>query len=113
MSIEIHRTLANQIIAQAITLNADQALWGLIDIEKQEGSFFQHPIDCEATNLIDYVLVYNQSQSQQDKIEQLHAQMLDQQRLIEIFEDTKGVVGLRAYIKQGKMLAPQELELLY
>ena len=55
------------------------------------------------------ILVYNQSQQSidiRDKIE-----YSDGQKNIEIFQETEGVFGLRAYRQIGKMHTPVTLEL--
>ena len=55
------------------------------------------------------ILIYNQSPQSieiRDKIE-----YSDGQKNIEIFQDTAGVFGLRAYLQKGKIQTPVTLEL--
>ena len=56
----------------------------------------------------DAIIFYNQSESSLSLIEQLTFK--NQQDLIEIFQETRGVFGLRAYTQQGKILVPQTLK---
>ena len=112
MSLKIPRTVVNQILTKAMSVSNDEILWGLYEIKQQSCLFFSCEPTLQADSLHDYCIIYNQSESIIDAVEKLQAAMLDQQSMIEIFEDTKGVVGLRAYRKQGKMLQPLALEIM-
>lgn len=111
MSLKVPRTVVNQIISKAMNVSNSEILWGLFDKEQQNCLFFSCEPKLNAESLLAYAIIYNQANGIADTIEKLHAQMLEQQSMIEIFEDTKGVIGLRAYQKQGKMLQPLTLEI--
>lgn len=96
-------------MSRAISLS-DQPLTGIIapngalqfidDVEQINQTLHKSP---------DSILIYNQSPGSsqvKDKI-----QHYDGQRCIEIFQDTRGVFGLRAYLQVGKMQTPVKLEL--
>lgn len=112
MTLKVARTVVNQILTKAMSVSSDDILWGLFDIEQQNCLFFSCKPEFSVESLLDYSIIYNQSEVIADAVEKLQAQMLDQQKMIEIFEETKGVVGLRAYQKQGKMLQPLALEIV-
>lgn len=112
LSLKVPRTVVNQILTKAMKSSSDDILWGLFDSEQQSCLFFSCEPKPEVESLLRYSIIYNQSNVILDAVEKLQAQMLDQQSMIEIFEDTKGVVGLRAYQKVGKMLQPLALEIL-
>lgn len=101
----------NQILHRAMSVSPGEPLWGCYNKIAQQCEFYAQKPQREVDNILDYVVIYNQSSALSDSIESLHAQIAENQALIEIFEDTKGVLGLRAYQKQGKMLLPQHLEL--
>ncbi len=54
-------------------------------------------------------LIYNQNSDTRQIKNQI--EFLDGQKTIEIFQDTEGVFGLRAYHQQGKIQIPITLEL--
>lgn len=112
MSLKIPRTVVNQILTKAMSVTGEEILWGLYDNEQQSCLFFSCEPKFDVEALKNHAIIYNQSQIIGSAIEKLQAQMLSQQRMIEIFEETKGVVGLRAYQKHGKMLQPIALEIL-
>ena len=93
-------------------VSSSEILWGLYDMEQKYCLFFSCEPDLNADSLTSYVIIYNQSPVIANAVEKLQAHMLDQQSMIEIFEETKGVVGLRAYQKQGKILLPLALEII-
>ncbi len=113
MSLKIPRTVVNQILTKAMSVINDEILWGLYDIEQQNCLFFSCIPELNTESLQNYAIIYNQSSIISDAVEKLQAHMLDQQSMIEIFEETKGVVGLRAYQKHGKMLQPLALEITH
>lgn len=55
------------------------------------------------------ILIYNQNKQALDIIDQVI--MKDAQQSIEVFQDTEGVFGLRAYQLRGKLQTPVTLEL--
>jgi len=112
LSLKVPRTVVNEILTKAMRVSSSDILWGLYDIEQQNCLFFSCKPELNTDSLLNYCIIYNQSSIIADAVEKLQAQMLDQQSMIEIFEETKGVVGLRAYQKQGKMLLPLALEIL-
>lgn len=113
MSFQIPRTVVNQILTKAMSTKSEDMLWGLYDIKQQCCLFFSCEPELNVDDLLDYAVVYNQSATIIQLVEELQAQMLDQQIMIEIFEDTKGVVGIRAHQKHGKMLNPLALEITH
>ena len=108
-SVKIKRTLATHIMSRAISLS-DQSLTGIItpngalqfidDVEQINQTLHKSP---------DSILIYNQSRGSSQIKDQI--QHYDGQRCIEIFQDTRGVFGLRAYLQIGKMQTPVKLEL--
>lgn len=105
---KILRTTATHIMSRALH-HRDNCLMGVMDemenvfyaesAEDMEGLVVAHP---------GAVWIYNQNPVATDKIEQMLSS--DGQRCIEIFQDTKGVFGLRAYLQQGKLQKPITLE---
>ncbi len=112
MSLKIPRTVVNQILTKAMSVSTTDMLWGIYDIEQQSCLFFSCEPKFNTDGLSNYCIIYNQSSNIVEAIEKLQADMQDQQSMIEIFEETEGVVGLRAYLKQGKMLRPLSLEIM-
>lgn len=56
----------------------------------------------------DATLLHNQNEEAMRAIEQI--EHVDGQRSIEVFQDTEGVFGLRAYRMEGKLQTPITLE---
>lgn len=87
----------------------DSCLLGVMD--EQENVFYAESAE-EFDQLIarypNSVWLYNQHPLATDKMDQMMP--ADGQRCIEIFQDTKGVFGLRAYDQQGKLQTPIALE---
>lgn len=110
--LKLDRNLVNQVLTKAITTTNDSPLWAWIDLNSNQIQFadFCEPSDLDA--LKGKVIIYNQSSALEETLDHLRANAIDGQQLIEIFEDTKGVIGIRAYLKQNKMLIPEEMELL-
>jgi len=107
--VKIKRTTANKILTRAISLN-DQCLLGLM---KHNESIIYTDCKEDIHQLMlansDVILIYNQSPDAlriKDEIE-----YSDGQRCIEIFQDTEGVSGLRAYHQIQKIQTPVTLEL--
>ena len=101
----------NEILHRAMQLGSSEPLWGCYNKKQNHCEFYTQKPKREVDNMLDYVVIYNQSIALAESLEELHAKIAEHQAVIEIFEDTKGVVGLRAYEKDGKMLQPLELEL--
>ena len=96
-------------MSKAVTLQ-DLCLLGVMD--REENVFYAHTAE-ELNELIEThpeaIWIYNQSEQATETIDNLpHA---DGQESIEIFQDTEGVFGLRAYRQVGKMQTPVTLEL--
>jgi len=107
--VKIKRTTANKIMSLANQL-ADDCLLGIMS---ENEKLIQVYTDKELKQVMsaypESILVYNQSpQSIQirDTIE-----YSDGQKNIEVFQETKGVFGLRAYRQIGKIQTPVTLEL--
>ncbi len=112
LSLKIPRTVVNEILTKAMSVSTADILWGIYDSEQKCCLFFNCEPKFNTDDLLNYSIIYNQSSIIINAVEKLQAQMQDQQNMIEIFEETKGVVGLRAYQKQGKMLKPLALEIM-
>ena len=105
----IHRHTATEIMSKAVEVQ-ELCLLGVMDLD--ENLYFcdnqedllaliqQHP---------DSIWLYNQHPQAMDIIEQL--EQPQGQGTIEIFQDTEGVFGLRAYRQQDRMQTPVTLEL--
>lgn len=105
----IHRTTATKIMSKAIALQ-DQNLLGILDQNDQ--IVFCHNEEDMKTLINthhDSTWIYNQNQDAIDIMDQLNYS--DGQQCIEIFQDTEGVFGLRAYRQMGKIQTPITLEL--
>lgn len=109
MTVKIKRTIANKILSRASS-QMDRCLVALMDDEQAiiyadcEGDINQLVLDHPKA-----ILIYNQNPDAlkiKDKIE-----YSDGQQCIEIFQDTEGVTGLRAYLQVGKIQTPVILEL--
>lgn len=106
---KIHRTTATHIMSKAVDM---QELCLLAVMDKNGTVFYADSIEC-MNSLIrahpDATWLYNQNSDAIDSMEQLSYP--DGQKSIEIFQDTDGVFGLRAYRQMGKMQTPVTLEL--
>ncbi|MBL7003669.1 MAG: hypothetical protein ISR69_06560 [Gammaproteobacteria bacterium] len=111
MSLHIPRARVNEILAKAISIETGGCLCGLYHLAEQKCEFYTFEPQFEVSELLNYAMIYNQSVAMQDVVERFQAKALDQQILLEVFEDTEGVIGVRAYQKSAKMLSPLELEL--
>jgi hypothetical protein len=103
---KIARSLATRLMQRALR-HEDSPLLALIDdqrliqAESPEGWLRQAADSPRA------VRVYNQHPEALAIVESLPA--LDDERRIEIFQDTEGVFGLRAYRFDGKLARPETL----
>ena len=106
---KIQRTTANTIMSRALR-SIDYCLLAVLDT--QEKTFFaesaQQMDDLRQTHQ-NATLVFNQNDQALEYLEKLALE--DGQQCIEIFQDTDGVFGLRAYSLCGKMQTPVTLEL--
>ena len=107
---KIKRTLANQIMSRAIR-NHETCLLCLLSGRDK----LNCPDDCaEIPALLEAdpqaVLVYNQNADSLQLKERIAWR--DGQQTIEVFQDTEGVFGLRAWRLDGKLQVPVTLEYL-
>lgn len=100
----------NQILSKAMLTDGDDLLWGLLNSQQQSCALFHSELDLKPESLSECTFIYNQSSMLTESVEKVQAEAVDGQTFIEIFEDTKGVVGLRAYKKTAKMLQPLDLD---
>ncbi len=103
----IPRTLATQLMQRALR-HPDDALLALIDDHRpryfHDGDEWQQA----AAQALSAIRVYNQHPLALQAAEALQAH--DGEQRIEIFQDTEGVFGLRAYRIHGKLATPVLLE---
>ena len=105
----IKRTTATRIMGKAISLD-NSCLLAILEQDEQL-TFCDNPADFESM-LRDHptaISVYNQNPQALEIIDRLVN--ADGQQSIEVFQDTEGVFGLRAYRINGKMQSPVTLEL--
>lgn len=106
---KIQRTTANTIMARALR-SSDYCLLAVLDThEKTIFAESTQQMDDLLQTHQDATLVFNQSDQALEYLDQLA--LGDGQKCIEIFQDTDGVFGLRAYNQCGKMQTPVTLEL--
>lgn len=105
---KIARTLATHLMQRALR-HEDSPLLALID-GRQQLSTSDSPEAWlrQAAAAPDAIRVYNQHPEAQAIVESLPTH--DGERRIEIFQDTEGVFGLRAYCLDGKLARPVALE---
>lgn len=106
---KINRTTATHIMSKAVDM---QELCLLAVMDKNDTVFYADSVK-SLNRLIqthpDAIWLYNQNPDAIDSMEQLSYP--DGQQSIEIFQDTEGVFGLRAYQQTGNMQTPVTLEL--
>lgn len=106
---QIKRTTATEIMSKAVELQ-DRCLLGVMD---QDESIYYCDSQENMLSLIqthtDSIWFHNQNPEAVEIMEQI--EYPDGQQSIEIFQDTEGVFGLRAYQQKGKMQMPVTLEL--
>lgn len=105
--VNIHRSLATRIMTRALRNHAN-CLCCLITEDKQ----LLCPDDSDAVIELlqthpQAILVYNQNADSLQLIDRISAR--DGQYRIEVFQDTEGVFGLRAYRCDGKLQVPVTL----
>lgn len=105
----IQRTTATHIMSRAMQLQGDI----LLAVMDSNESVFYCTSEQEMRQLIQdhpgAIWIRNQNPGASEIIEKLIFN--DGQRSIEVFQDTRGVFGLRAYQMQGKLQTPVSLEL--
>jgi hypothetical protein len=106
---KIKRQTATHIMEHALSVH-DSRLLALMD-QDEHVTYYADDIKFAETLAADPTLVaiYNQNPQAQEIIDQQFHHV--GQRFIEIFQDTEGVFGLRAYYMQGKLMTPELLEL--
>ena len=106
---KIHRHTATEIMTKAVewqdhcllgVMSADENLYYCDNRTDLLELIQQHP---------DSIWIYNQHADAMETIEQIERPQ--GQGIIEIFQDTEGVFGLRAYRQQDRMQTPVTLEL--
>jgi len=107
--VKIKRTTANKIMGQASS-QPDSCLLGILNANEQ--LIKAHTVEEFKQLLIDHpdsILFFNQDPlAREIKSSIVH---VDGQQHIEVFQETKGVFGLRAYLQIGKIQTPVTLEL--
>jgi hypothetical protein len=107
--VKIKRTTANKIMGQA-SKQPDNCLLGILDSnERLINAFTLDEITQLLSDHSDSVLFFNQSTQASDIKDRIVYS--DGQQHIEVFQDTEGVFGLRAYLQKGKIQTPITLEL--
>ena len=106
---QIRRTRATEILGKALTLK-EHCLLGVIDSDETP----RYALDQQQlqTLLQDHpgaIVLHNQNEQALQVIELID--LADGQQSLEIFQDTEGVLGLRAYQMVGKLQTPITLEL--
>ena len=105
---QIQRTTATHIMSRAMRLQGavllavmdnSESVFYCINKQEMEQLITTHP---EAT------WIHNQNPEACEIFDQLIFE--DGQRSIEVFQDTRGVFGLRAYRMKGKIQTPENLE---
>ncbi len=106
---QIRRTVATHIMSRALSVH-ETSLLGILDRDEILYAADAAELDELVKAHPDAALVYNQNELALQVLEQI-AQP-DGQYSLEVFQDTEGVFGLRAYRMQGKVQTPVTLELL-
>ena len=106
---KISRTTATQIMTKAINSPDNLLLAVLFDNQTTYYSGSTEEIDRYMSKHQQAVLIFNQHPDAIDYIEFMTRS--EGQQMIEIFQDTEGVFGLRAYNQQGKIQTPVTLQL--
>ncbi len=104
---KIPRSLATHLMQRALR-HEDSPLLALIDDHRLNYIDDTAEWQQKAAEAPAAIRVYNQHPEAQQATEELPAQ--DGERRIEIFQDTEGVFGLRAYRIEGKLATPVTLE---
>ncbi|MDJ0834439.1 MAG: hypothetical protein QNJ69_13025 [Gammaproteobacteria bacterium] len=106
---KIHRHTATEIMSKAVA-SQEHCLLGVMDAEE---NLYYCDTREDMLELIEQypqsIWFYNQHADAMESIEQIEHP--PGQGSIEIFQDTEGVFGLRAYLQQDRMQTPVTLEL--
>jgi len=106
---QIRRTLATQIMSKALLLRETSLLAVLDRKQSIHYAADQQELEQLLQAYPDGTLVHNQNEQALQVIDQFnHA---EGQCSLEVFQDTEGVFGLRAYQMVGKLQTPITLEL--
>ncbi len=106
---KIKRSTANTLMSKAIALD-NRCLVALLDADESiTYCDNKQQLDELIETHPDGILVYNQNPDALDIVDQLVKK--DGMTSIEIFQDTEGVFGLRAYQIKAKLQTPTTLEL--
>lgn len=106
---QIQRTTATHIMSRAMQLqgdillavmDSDESVTYCMSAQEMQQLIQEHP---------DAIWIHNQNPQAIEAMENLIFN--DGQRSIEVFQDTRGVFGLRAYRMKGKIQTPVTLEL--
>ena len=104
---KIPRSLATRLMQRALRHQEDAQLALIIDHQPRYFHSGEEWIE-QAQRQTDAIRVYNQHPLALEAVEALPA--ADGERRIEIFQDTEGVFGLRAWQMDGKLQKPVTLE---
>jgi len=106
---QIKRTTATKIMSRAISSNSTCLLAVLDENEAIHYAANESEFHTLTTSHPNAIWVHNQNPMAIECMEQLT--YADGQFILEVFQDTEGVFGLRAYQMIGKMQTPVLLEL--
>ena len=106
---EIRRVFATHLLSKAQAMRETC----LLAVLKQDESIFFAADAGQLAALLQAhpgaILLHNQNEQALEQLERLD--LKDDQQSLEIFQDTEGVLGLRAYRMVGKVQTPVTLEL--
>lgn len=106
---QIRRTRATEILGKALTLNED-CLLAILDREEDvHYAFDRQQLEDLLQAHPGAVLLHNQNEQALQVMELIDHP--EGQKSLEVFQDTEGVLGLRAYKMVGKLQTPIILEL--
>lgn len=106
---QIQRTTATRIMSKAMRLQGDILLAVMDESETVLYCNEQQELQQLIQDNPDAIWIRNQNPEASKIFDRLIFE--DGQRSIEVFQDTRGVFGLRAYQMNGKMQTPVSLEL--
>lgn len=106
---QIKRQSANQIMSKALALRETSLLAVMETDETIHYASNREELESQMETHPGATLIHNQSDQALQVVEQLDHP--EGQQSLEVFQDTEGVFGLRAYRMVGKLQTPVELEL--
>lgn len=106
---QIQRTTATHIMSQAMRLQGDILLAVMDNTESVSYCINQQELQQLIEVTPGAIWIHNQNPEACEIFDQL--MFTDGQRSIEVFQDTQGVFGLRAYMMKGKLQTPVSLQL--